>query len=795
MATNKCEHCGADNGKNPVIWNQKAFCCNGCVSVYQIINQHKLYKYYQLENNPGIKIDQPDFGQKFAYLDNAEICNKLYDFREGTQRKVTLYIPSIHCSSCIWLLENLQLFQKGVLYSQVQFVKKEVTILFDESQVSLRQLVELLASVHYVPLISLQSIERKKVKSVNKSLFIKLGVAAFCFGNVMLFSFPEYLSAKDEIDPIFQLFFRYINFLFAVPVLFYSASDYYLSAFKNIVRGILNIDLPVTIGMIALFTQSTYEIFSGTGSGYMDSLTGFVFFLLIGKWYQAKTYQALSFDRNYKSYFPIAVTLLTPEGEKIVELKQLKSGDKILIRNQELIPADSLLLKGKANIDYSFVTGESVPIAKSEGAFIYAGGKQLGEAIELEIKNEVEQSKLTQLWNKTDLNSTEKSTYLSLIDKVSKNFTIAVLFIATFAAIFWYITDSNKALFVFTSVLIVACPCAIALSMPFALGNMMRIFGNKGLYLKNYQVLEKLALVNELVFDKTGTLTYSGLSYITVAENKNIPDNHKQLLVSVLRNSSHPSSLSILKFLDHPSYLPLNSYTETPGQGIEGIRGTDVIKIGSGSFVNVQTINAVTNQSLVYASINNQIVYCFQLENKYREGLDTVLNSLSQNYKLHLLSGDSVREHPVLEAFFGKKMFFSQSPSDKLNYVSALKKYNVKVLMIGDGLNDAGALMESYAGISIADDVYHFTPSCDAIMQSDKFNMLHKFLKLSKNTIQIVKVSYLISLLYNIIGLFFAISGNLTPIVAAILMPASSVSVIIFVTFAGIIISNRVFSK
>ncbi len=302
----KCVHCGDDCGKYPVVWEGKNFCCHGCKTVYQMLNQNKLNQYYKMVDTPGVKVEHQDFGNKYAFLDNDEIKEKLLDFSEGEISKVTLYIPSIHCASCIWLLENLQTLDKGVKHSLVNFVKKEVSITFNHQEITLRHLVELLASIHYIPQINLNQLEGKEKPTADRELLIKIGIAGFAFGNIMLLSMPEYLSFGRELDEEYRNFFGWVNIFLSLPVLFYSSNEYLLSAYKNLRHKIINIDLPISLGILALSLQSYYEILSGTGPGYLDSFTGFVFFLLIGKWYQNKTYQSLSFDRDYKSYFPVA---------------------------------------------------------------------------------------------------------------------------------------------------------------------------------------------------------------------------------------------------------------------------------------------------------------------------------------------------------------------------------------------------------------------------------------------------------------------------------------------------------
>jgi len=784
MESEKCVHCGDDCGKYPVVWEDENFCCHGCKTVYQLLNQNKLHKYYTIVDTPGVRVEKQEFGNKYAFLDNEEIRNNLLDFSEGDISKVSLFIPAIHCSSCIWLLENMHMLDKGVKSSLVNFVKKEVSITYNEKEISLRRLVELLASVHYIPQINLDKAEGKEKPKGDKSLLIKIGIAGFAFGNIMLISMPEYLSFGVELEEQYRDFFGWINVLLSLPVLFYSSSGYLLSAFKNLRHKIVNIDLPISLGILALSLQSYYEIISGTGSGYLDSFAGFIFFLLIGKWYQDKTYKSLSFDRDYKSYFPVAVTKLTEAGEVSTPLKNLKVGDRILIRNQELIPTDGVVSKGRANIDYSFVTGESMPVGKKEGDVVFAGGKQIGSAVEILVKKDVAQSQLTQLWNQNVDKEKAQSKITSLIDRLSKNFTIAVLFIAVTTAIYWYFTDPSIALLAFTSVLIVACPCAIALSMPFSFGSSMRIFGHKGFYLKNTDVVERLTKIDTVVFDKTGTITYNRSKNVKLVDGE-LALEEIVAIKSLARQSAHPLSAAVFDFLDVDRIEDVEDFMEIPSSGIKGqVKGLDV-KMGSAEFVLCNKREKGAFASEVFVSINGNCKAHFVVDSKYRKGMQDIIDTLKPAYDLHVLSGDNDAEKIRLARIFGsdEHLYFNQSPGDKLEYIQGLKEASRQVLMIGDGLNDAGALNASNVGISIADDIYQFSPACDAILEAGRFADLVKFIRFSKASLNIVKISYLISIIYNIIGLTFAVQGLLSPIIAAILMPLSSVTVVAFVTF------------
>ena len=782
---NICVHCGADCGKNPVIWNGMPFCCNGCKTVYQLLNENKLYNYYDLEDTPGIKLETTtEFGNKYAFLDNDEVKEKLILFREGGLSKVKFYIPVIHCASCIWLLENLHTLNKAIKHSFVNFTKKEVDITFSESQLSLRQLVELLSSLHYIPDLSMSLSDKKEDSKSYKKLLYKIGVAGFVFVNVMTYSLPAYFNGKP-LDDKLQSVLSILSFILVIPVTFYSGSDYYISAFKNMLKKVVSIDLPIALGIFVLFFVSGYDIFFAGGAGYCDSLSGLVFFLLVGKWYQSRTYEALSFERNYKSYFPIAVTKINKQiEEESILLEKIAVDDVLVIRNKELIPADSELIEGEGQIDYSFVTGESTPVMKKAGDFIYAGGRQMGGIIKIKVQKEVNQSHLTKLWNQDKTYEKPSDSLKSLSDKISKYFTLTIIAVAVAGFIFWASRGEIKtAIFVFTAVLIVACPCALALSIPFTFGNTMRIFGKNGLYIKNSDVIEKLSHITTVVFDKTGTLTQPNQNKI-VYSGEPLSDEERDAVVSLAKQSTHPLSNAVSKFYKDVNYTAPDHFVEVLGRGVFGkVNGLN-IRLGAEEYVTNKTTGSKQKASVVYVSINDKTKGFYTVSNQYRKGFEEVIRTLKKQFKVYLLTGDNNGEEEHLLNYFEKQnMQFNQKPGDKAEFVKQLQERGETVLMTGDGLNDAGALMQADVALTIADKVYHFSPASDAVLEAEKFSQLAKFVHFTKTSLQIVKVSFFISFLYNVIGISFAISGNLSPIVAAILMPISSVSVVAFATF------------
>jgi len=781
-----CFHCGEPCPDHTIAIGDKSFCCHGCKTVYEILNVNEMCDYYSIEDTPGITPKQDLISDRFEYLDDETVKPQIIDFSDGKVEKVTFHTPTMHCASCIWLLEKLHEMDKRIFSSLVNFPRKQVTITYNREEMKLSETAALLSQLGYEPLVSLDTVGKREQSSAEKKLYLKIGLAGFAFGNVMILSFPEYLSRVGSVDPTFKLVFGYLSLLLSIPVLLFATKDYYQSAWAGIKSRTVNIDVPITLGIGMLFFRSAWEILTQTGVGYLDSFTGLVFFLLVGRIFQQKTYEVLSFERDYKSFFPLSVTRKINNVEAVVPVSKLKPGDRIVVRNQELIPADSVLLKTNAHIDYSFVSGESTPVTKIAGDFIYAGGRQAGTTIELEVIKEPSQSYLTQLWNNNVFSKPRFSRLNGLVNQVSHYFTFGVLAIAIIASLYWLQFDTAKGIKVFTAVLIVACPCALALSSPFALGTAMRIFGRKGFYVKNTDAVEALSKIDTIVMDKTGTLTESRQETIEFSGDV-LSHEDQEIIKSLVQHSTHPLSQEIFQALDVQAAHSVESFEEISGRGIQGVVAGQNIKLGSAKWLELKDdeYDVEDMKTRVFLSMNDKVMGSFLIANVFRKGLRPLLTDLNDRFSMYLLSGDTEREKPALVNLFKseKNLLFRQTPEDKLDFVSKIQEEGAHVLMVGDGLNDAGALRASEVGIAITDDVSAFSPASDGILTGKNLHLLGTFIKMSKATTSVVVASFIISIIYNIVGVSFAVAGKLSPLVSAILMPASSISVVAFTTF------------
>ena len=808
-----CFHCGTPCREGTFPRGDRDFCCNGCLTVFEVLTENGLGNFYELADTAGVRVANTRADQ-FRFLDEPLVRERLVDFQDDHTTRVTFRIPSIHCIACVWLLENLFRLREGIGQSQVNFPRKEVAVSFENARIKLSEVVALLASLGYEPELKLSDLETAPANPITRRLWLQTGVAGFAFGNLMLFSLATYFGLDVFSGPTFRRLVGFLSLALALPVVIYSALDYWRTAWASLRQKRLAIEVPIAAGIVAIFVQSSFDLLAQRGEGYFDSLCGLIFFLLCGRLFQQKTFDRLSFERDYKSFFPLSVTrrssrreetpsknsslrvpyrefdpsLLTSAAtgneEEQVSLSQLGVGDTLIIRNGELIPADARLVAGPACIDYSFVTGEAEPVAKRAGDYLYAGGRQIGGAIEVETVKAVSQSYLTSLWNQEAFRKDKGATLDSLTNLYSYRFTKIIIAVAIGAAVFWAFVDPGKAVRAFTAVLIVACPCALALAAPFTLGTALRVLGRRQIFVKSAQVLESLARVDTVVFDKTGTLTAAGAQSVEFGGEPLRPEE-EQWIHSVAHQSTHPLSARIAALLaENQPVLPVRSCHETTGGGVEGIVDGRELALGSAAWlvargVVVGPLSSAAG-SCVHVAINGQHRGCFVLESVLRTDAGQLVQRLSEHYEVALLSGDNDRQRDVFAPLFGAHTRFQQSPLNKLEFIHNLQRSGQTVMMVGDGLNDAGALQQSDVGVAVVEKISAFSPASDIILSATMVPQLHELLVFSKRAVRVVRWSFLLSSLYNVVGLSIAASGRLAPVVCAILMPLSSITVVAF---------------
>jgi Cu+-exporting ATPase len=757
----KCHYCGNACDSDVIVVNNTSYCCYGCATLDDVVAK--------------LKTTAGDVSIKYKQFDLPENFSKLVDYEDQDRYSISISLPAIHCSSCIELLEDLPSFIDGILASNVNFERKRCKVTAKKS-IPLSYVAQLLDDIGYPPQISLSQKLKEEEKKTQKNNLLKLAVAGFCFGNIMLYSMPHYFGLDVANDIFFSRLFSALSVLLTIPVLTYSGRDYLTSAYRALAAGKSHLNIPISIGILALFGWSLYEIFSGAGVGYLDSLAGLIFFLLVGKWFQYKVYDQVSYTRSVNEFIPLVVRKAKNTKDFVWErIDKLDKGDIIVVKSQEVIPAAGTLTRGDALINYAFVTGESIPVKVEAGSKVYAGGKQTRGDIAIALE---EQPKLSDLWDTWSSETNSKEFNNRWTDHISKYFTLIVLLVAFTAGAIWWFINPAKAVFVFSSVLIVACPCALALSAPFTYGNILRVFSKNGFFVKAGNAIGNLSHITHIVFDKTGTLTESNSNHVQFI-GKELTIKHQIAVATLAKQSTHPLSLIIANSLQIDQHVTLQNFEEHIGKGIEAQIGGDHYQLGSGSWLN----GATATSTAVYLSINNELVGHFQIDANYRKGLKGVLDRLGRRYKLSIVSGDNASEENRLRSIYNgfKQMVFNCKPLQKANLIENLSKED-DVLMIGDGLNDGKAIEKGSLGVAITENLNGFYPGSDAVLLAHEFNKLPLFMELGYYSKKILRITLLFSLAYNVAGLTFAVAGVLTPIIAAILMPLSSISVVLLAT-------------
>ena len=508
--------------------------------------------------------------------------------------------------------------------------------------------------------------------------------------------------------------------------------------------------------------------------------------------------QAHQQDRDYRGFFPLAVIRRTAAGEETVSISGLAVGDRLVVRHGELIPADAKLVSGTALIDYSFVTGESEPVEKPVGEHLYAGGRQVGGAIEVETVRPVSQSYLTSLWNDEAFRKPRDNAFETLTNRYSRRFTRMVLVVSLASLLAWVLAgDPARGLKAFVSVLIVACPCALALAAPFTLGTAQRLLARRQVFLRNAQVLESMAAVGTVVFDKTGTLTACGSAGVDFVGEALAADD-VAAVAAVCAQSVHPCARRIAATLTPGKDLEVEGFHEETGAGLRARVNQLEIVTGSRDWLGTNGIRVEEPGGLppggtVFLAVRGEFRGVFVLQNELRPEVGPLLAGLAARYDLALLSGDNARERDRFAALFGSAahLHFNLSPKEKLGFIRSLQTGHRSVMMVGDGLNDAGALRQADVGVAVVDRVGRFSPASDVIMDAGEVPRLGQVLAFAKRTVGVVRVGFAVSGVYNLAGVAIAAAGVLSPIVCAVLMPLSSVTVILLAVGATHLAARR----
>lgn len=790
-SVNICAHCGSEHA--PIEKNAKHFCCQGCAQAYAILRDSGMLSFYNLADN-AISSLKGRPAADYSYCDTPWFRGQFVRPLSDGRYALRMQLPGIHCAACVWLLEKLPEMVQGVRGARIHYLRKRLDVTVDGGMAP-SKVIAFIASLGYTPDFTSEKAASKKHSDYDKSLLKKMAVAAFGFGNAMLFSLPEYLSA--QVEKTFSQTFIALNAAIALFVLYYSAGDFFRGAWRALQKRRVVIDLPIAVGITAMFARSAADVGMGVSPGYFDTFAGLVFFLLLGRYVQSRSHAWLNFERDNVLFLPLAVSIKKEGFEETRPVHELKCGSVMRLRSGEICPTRARVLSSEAVADYAFISGEAHPITLHKGDLLETGAKILGASVELEAVEAVDPARLNRLWESAAEQESSSKTN-SFAEKIIPWFTVSVSSIAFAAFFYWLPQDGARAWNAFSAVLIITCPCALAMAKPFTLFTTQSTLARKGLFLKSIAVVEKFFSLKHIVFDKTGTLT-NPTRFDTAwnGRDPSIREDSLDALVSLARESSHPLSRAVADFKTESFYLKVENFLEKPGKGICGVIAGEFYFLGSRSWllengVILEEERSFEEGTQILAAKKNCYLGFFSVRNAMRKGLRESLHALGKEYSLTLLSGDNGHERERFAEIFSPQsaLYFEKTPAAKKEIVEALKASG-GVMMVGDGLNDAYALNAADVGVAITENHSQFSPASDAIFSASSLVHLPKLLRQARQAKRTLASMYALSFAYNCVGVAVAVTGALTPVFCAILMPISSLSVI-GLSFASAYIGSAV---
>ncbi|MBU3678568.1 MAG: HAD-IC family P-type ATPase [Candidatus Kapabacteria bacterium] len=768
-----CFHCGTESGIGAPAADGHTFCCQGCLSVYDLLRTHDSCQYYQFDDSQRRRpAAEPE--DRFTGLDRAFATTASPGI--AVRSTIHLRLPDMHCAGCVWLLERLSRFDSGILASRVDLLHQTVVVDYNNDETSPSAIARLLDSLGYPPAIGNIAAEGRNPSSARRTLTTQIGIAGFAAGNVMMIGLANYIAGPGGLDPLVQKVLTVVEIGLSALVLVTCTQPWLRAAWGSLRRGVVSLDVPVSIGILTIFSRSLFDILTGRGEGFLDSFTGLVFFLLVGRLFQQRAFESLEFERSMHSFLPITAMRRNGNDVETIGIDELQRADVVVVRNGEVIPADAILLHTVGVVDYAYLTGEVEPIECRPGTMLYAGGRVLGRALELSVVKPSSSSMMASLWSRQDIH-TDRRSIESTRERFGLAFTASVLGVAIGAAM-WWLPNMDMALNAFTSVMIIACPCALTLAMPITFGTAMGVLSRRGIFLKNVATLSELQRVTHVTFDKTGTLTRPHTAtYVGAQLSPDITAG----LVALAMHSTHPVSRAIVA-AGPPSRVFVDDVQELPGVGIRCNHAGHDLALGSAEMILDDDERAPYREGVSgsVAMIDGHPVGRFVVRHEVYSGVASMVSALRQEgISVSMVSGDSENGRTAVEHIFRpEEIRLSTSPSEKVENIMLTKQSGKHVLMVGDGLNDIAAMSAANVSIAVSNGSSRIVPACDVMIDAANISTIDRLLSYAKAQKSVVTTAFWFTMAYNALGFYLAVSGRLSPVITAVMMPLSSLLVI-----------------
>ncbi len=766
-------------------------CCHGCQAVAQAIVAGGLESFYEHREGPSRQAEDliPEQLEKFDLYDQDKLQQNFVEIDEDNVRSASLILEGITCAACIWLNERHVKSLPGVVEFQVNYSTHRARVRWDDSQVHLSDILKAISAIGYIAHPFDTSRQEEIYKKERKAALRKLAVAGLGAMQVMMLAVALYAMDYDTAaDNDMRNFLRWISMLLATPVVFYAAQSFFVSAWRDIRRKQLGMDVPVALAIGAAYSASIWSTIYEGPDIYFDSVCMFAFFLLSSRFLEmGARHRAGQAAEELIRLLPAVATRLRNGEEDIVAVDELQPGDILLVRPGETVPIDGHVVEGISSVDESLLTGESMPSLKQLDDELTGGSVNVESPLTMQVDKVGEDTVVSGIIRLLDRAQAEKPAIAQLADRVAGWFVGVILLIATAVAIWWWQHDPQHAFAITLSVLVVTCPCALSLATPVAITAATGTLTRNGLLTTRGHALEAMAHATHIVFDKTGTLTQGHLKLSAVHTFSGVDREQALALASLLESrSEHP----VAKLLHHAATpradKQLKSVIATPGKGIEAVVDGDVYRIGSIAFVTelageLRAFNLHENLTSVGLCKGDQWLAVFELEDQIREQAPGVIRELQQaGLQVELLSGDAREAVEHTAAQLGiTDYFYSQSPENKLEHIRRLQAEGAIVAMVGDGVNDAPVLSGADVSFAMGSGTQLAHASADMVLLSEQLNHLLSGLTMARRTMKIIRENLGWALGYNLLALPLAASGMIAPWMAALGMSASSLVVVV----------------
>ena len=829
----ECAHCGLPVPAGQIEeGDARQFCCAGCRTVHAIIHEHGLERYYALRaSGGGAGAPARSSGRTYAELDDPGFLSRACRSGADGLRSTELYLEGVHCSACVWLVERLPRLLPGVVEARLDLPRAQALIIWDPAAVSLSAVAARLDALGYAPHpcrgLDAQAIRRRE----DRAMLARIGLAGAVAGNVMAIAFALYGGMVDGMEPQFATLFRWASLLVALPAVIWGGGVFFKGAWVGLRVGTLGMDLPISLGLLAGFLHGAVNTARGGGDVYFDSLTVLIFLLLVGRYLQRRQQRAAADATELVAALaPSQARLLEDGRAREVPLEALVPGVLVEVRAGDVVPADGVIASGRSSLDVSLLSGESRPIAVGEGDRVHAGTLNLAARLAIRVESTGEDTRVGRLMKLVEDHARRRAPIVQLADRISGHFVAAVLVLAAATLALWLRWDPARAVDHAVAVLIVTCPCALGLATPLAVSAAIGQAARAGLLIKGADVLEKLSRPGRMWLDKTGTLTAGQVTLVAWAGDPTV----KPLVAAAESHSAHPLARAFVAAVKWEGASTAPSQTlppgrdcagkagartasipagevfsdgfaggtapaaaieirETQGAGIEAsVEGRRVV-VGSPDFVRtrvgeipaplLRSLDAFTADGLtpVVIALDGAAVAAAGFGDPLREDAVPALARMrAMGWRLGLLSGD----HPEVVAAVGRQLGLDPcdyqggvAPEEKMRLVAAGAAEG-SVVMVGDGVNDAAALAAATVGIAVQGGAEAALSAADVFVTLPGVARVAELLDGARRTMRVVKRNLALSLVYNVAGVSLAMAGLLNPLVAAVLMPLSSLTVI-----------------